>query len=70
MATKFKCPQCGSTRVYGYISIQAKQNLNTSRVYEFQPWNIDNFFEESCGCEKCGFEGPIDRFDPLKKEDI
>lgn len=61
---KAKCPECGSTNVYVKISIVAKQKYNGEkhRIYNYEPWNVDNYFEEDCGCGKCGWDGTEDDF--------
>lgn len=54
-----KCPKCGSTNIYRYVSIGAKQKLNgKQKIYEVGHGGLDNLFE-SCGCEKCKWEGNI-----------
>lgn len=54
MKVKAKCPKCGSTNVYRYVSVGAKQKLNgTQRIYEFGHGGLDNLFE------LCGWEGNI-----------
>jgi predicted nucleic-acid-binding Zn-ribbon protein len=51
---KQKCPNCGSTRLYSEISIMAKQNVNTLRIYDINKFNLDNAFQITY-CEKCGW---------------
>lgn len=61
---KVKCPQCGSTSVWVHISIVAKQKMNgNNRIYDYQPWNTDNYFGGDCGCDKCGWRGSDTEFD-------
>lgn len=57
---KYKCPECGSTSIWVHISIVAKQKYNGRRIYDYEPWNVDNYFEGDCGCEKCGWQGSED----------
>jgi len=57
---KYKCPNCGSQSLWVHISIAAKQKLNGTRVYDYQPWIVDNFFDGDCGCEKCKWIGGMD----------
>lgn len=49
-----RCPNCGSTRLYNEISIMAKKNINTAKVYGINKDNEDNFFEPTY-CDKCGW---------------
>lgn len=49
-----KCPNCGSTRLYNEISIMAKKNVNTGKIYSINKDNEDNFFEPLY-CDKCGW---------------
>jgi len=53
-----KCPNCGSTRIYQEISVVAKQNVNTNRIYDINKNNIDNIFEPYY-CEKCGWSDDL-----------
>lgn len=57
---RLKCPACKSTALYQEISVVAKMKLNGKMVYGVEMWNIDNAFEDSCGCEKCGWQGKFD----------
>lgn len=54
---KAKGPNCGSTSIYVHISIVAKRKYNGKRIYDYQPWNQDNYFGGDCGCEKCDWRG-------------
>jgi predicted nucleic-acid-binding Zn-ribbon protein len=49
-----KCPKCGSTRLYHEISVYAKQNVNTGRIYDVNKNNEDGWFEPLY-CDKCGW---------------
>lgn len=55
----FKCPECASTKVFQFVSVGAKQELNgRNKIYEYGHGGTDNVFE-TCGCEACGWEGNI-----------
>lgn len=54
---KAKCPKCNSTSVWVHVSIVAKRKYNGNRIYDYQPWNQDNYFGYDCGCDKCDWMG-------------
>lgn len=62
MAKKAKCPNCGCTSVWVHISIVPKQKVNGKRIYDYEPWNQDNYFGGDCGCDKCGWTGTDEEF--------
>ena len=49
-----RCPNCNSTRLFNEVSIVARKNVNTERIYGIDKNNEDNFFEPIY-CEKCGW---------------
>lgn len=49
-----RCPNCNSTRLYNQISVVAKKNVNTGKIYGVDKTYQDNFFEPIY-CEKCGW---------------
>jgi predicted Zn-ribbon and HTH transcriptional regulator len=49
-----RCPNCNSTRLFNEVSIVARKNVNTGRVYNIDKSNEDDFFEPTY-CEKCGW---------------
>lgn len=59
---KAKCPKCGSTSVWVHISIVAKRKYNGNRIYDYEPWNTDNYFGGDCGCDKCDWRGSDNEF--------
>lgn len=62
---KYICPKCKSTRVYQEVSVVAKRNMNTRKVYDVNKDKFDNEFCETLDCDKCGHNDKWERFEKL-----
>lgn len=59
----YKCPKCKSTRIYQEVSVVAKRNVNTERVYDVNKEYIDGDYTEYLYCDKCGYEDEWEKFE-------
>jgi predicted Zn-ribbon and HTH transcriptional regulator len=61
---KYRCPECKSTNVYQECSVIAKMKMNGGKIYDVNKANTDNIFCENGYCDKCGYVGNIEEFNP------
>lgn len=54
---KYKCPKCGSTQVWINVSVEAKMNPNTRKIFDKTNVIDNEFWGGVFGCKKCGYEG-------------
>lgn len=55
---KYKCPKCGSPKVYGEASFLGKLDKNNNdNPYNVDIDYVDNYFTEYLYCEDCGWGG-------------
>ncbi|MFC8685943.1 hypothetical protein [Brevibacillus porteri] len=62
---KYTCKQCGNSRFfYVEVSVKAKERIDLQKgsrhgkIYDIEPDNLDNYFEDSFYCGKCN--EPVD----------
>ena len=51
---KRKCPKCGSLRLYREVSVVARLNINTDKVYNIEKDTFDGCYD-IVYCERCGW---------------
>ena len=60
---KYKCPKCGSIRIYQEISVYAKKNANTGRVYGVNMKVEDGDFTAYLYCDNCDHHDDWEKFE-------
>jgi|LSQX01.3.fsa_nt_gb predicted nucleic-acid-binding Zn-ribbon protein len=50
----YNCPKCNSDRIYQEVTIVAKQDVKTSKIFDIEKGNIDCIFEPYY-CLDCGW---------------
>ena len=62
-----KCPKCGSSQLYHEISVYAKLNINTGKVFDVNKSNEDNFFD-TVYCNKCEWNTDKEQDEIIKEK--